>query len=157
MKVAPPLRTESDRQALLEALADGTVDCIATDHAPHSEVEKDVEFDCAACGMLGLETALPLTLDLWRDGVVSLHRAIELLTSGPARLFRFGEGAGSLEPGGLADLCVVDPDLEWTVDRDNMKSKSRNTPFHGRKVAGSVELTLVGGRAVHVVEDRIDG
>lgn len=147
-KVAPPLRAESDRQALLEALADGTVDCIATDHAPHSSVEKEVEFDLAACGMLGLETALPLALELVRDRVIDLHRMVHLLTVGPARLFGLPEGTGTLAPGAPADLVVIDPDHRWTVDRERMRSKSRNTPFHGREVMGMARLTFVGGRAV---------
>ncbi len=148
MKVAPPLRAESDRQALLEALADGTVDCIATDHAPHSGVEKDVEFDCASCGMLGLETMLSLTLALVEDKVISLQRAVRLMTSGPSELFRLGNGIGTLEIGKPADIVVVDPNAQWVVDRTKMQSKSQNTPFHGRKLPGKVLFTLLGGKAV---------
>src|SRR6185295_18446874 len=118
----------ADVGALHEALADGTIDAIATDHAPHSAVEKDVEFECAAPGMLGLETAVPLVLDLVRRGIVTLPRAIEMLTAGPARCFGLGP-AGTLTVGAPADLCVIDLDRHWTVDRDDMQSKSRNTPF----------------------------
>jgi dihydroorotase len=149
-KVAPPLRTKGDIDAILAALADGTIDCIATDHAPHSEVEKEVEFDEAACGMLGLETAVPLTLELVEAGVITLARAIELMTSGPARLFGFHRtGVGSLGVGMPADVTVIDPARAWIVDRDRMLSRSRNTPFHGRAVKGAPVLTLVGGRVVH--------
>ncbi len=148
MKVAPPLRAERDRQALLAALADGTVDCIATDHAPHSEVEKDVEFDCASCGMLGLETALCLSLELVRAGVIDLHRMVHLLTCGPAALFSLGHGIGTLDPGSAADIVVVDAEASWTVDREKTFSKSKNTPFHGRQVQGQVLLTLFAGRPV---------
>jgi dihydroorotase len=149
-KVKPPLRTAADVGALIEALADGTVDCIATDHAPHSEVEKDVEFDCAAPGMLGLETAVPLTLELVRAGSLTLLRAIELLTSGPARVFGLDEGGvGSLQVGAPADLCVIDLERHWNIDRHDMRSRSHNTPFHGRPVQGVAVLTLVGGAVAH--------
>ena len=145
-KVMPPLRTNADLEAVLEGLADGTIDCIATDHAPHSDVEKEVEFDCAAPGMLGLETAVPLTLELVRRGVIDLVAAVRLLTSAPARCFGLDqEGVGSLAIGGPADLCVLDLESTWTIDRDGMKSKSTNTPFHGRQVQGRALLTLVGG------------
>lgn len=148
MKVAPPLRNESDRAALLEAIADGTVDCIATDHAPHSEVEKDVEFDCASCGMLGLETVLSLSLGLVSDGVIDLPRMVALLTSAPAKLFKLEKGIGTLAIGSPADIVIVDHEARWTVDREKTASKSKNTPFHGREVQGQVLLTLLAGRAV---------
>ncbi len=148
MKVAPPLRNESDRQALLQALADGTVDCIATDHAPHSEVEKDVEFDCASCGMLGLETLLSLSLELVDNGVIDLHRMVHLLTCGPANLFSLGQGIGTLQIGSSADLVMLNLDARWLVDRNRTHSKSKNTPYHGREVPGQVLLTLFGGKAV---------
>jgi dihydroorotase len=154
-KVAPPLRTVADVDALKQALADGTVDAIATDHAPHSAVEKELEFDHAAFGMIGLETAFALTLRLVDEQVIELRRAIELLTSGPARCFGLDrEGVGALTIGLPADVTVLDPDRRWTVDRARMKSKSRNTPFHGWELRGRALLTLVGGKAVHD-EDRI--
>ncbi len=147
-KVNPPLRSAADLEALREGLADGTVDCIATDHAPHSAVEKDVEFDHAAFGMIGLETALPLVLDLVRGGIIDLARAVALLTCQPARVFGLDAGgAGSLAPGAPADLAVLDLDLAWTADEGALRSRSRNTPFLGRKLAGAALLTLMGGRA----------
>jgi dihydroorotase len=152
-KVAPPLRGGADVDAVRAGLADGTIDCIATDHAPHSAVEKQLEFDEAACGMLGLETALGLTLELVDAGVISLARAVELLTSAPARVFRLDrDGAGSLARGAPADLAVVDPERRWVVDRDRLRSKSRNTPFHGRSLRGAVLLTMVGGKVLHDAE-----
>ena len=147
-KVAPPLRGADDRDALKEALADGTVDAIATDHAPHSPVEKDLEFDQAAFGLIGLETALPLVLALVRDGVIPLERAVSLLTDGPARCFGLA-GAGRLVEGGAADIVVVDPDAVWTVTAAALRSKSKNTPFLGREMRGAATLTLVGGKVVH--------
>jgi dihydroorotase len=149
-KVMPPLRTAADIGVLHEALADGTIDAIATDHAPHSEVEKDVEFECAAPGMLGLETAVPLVLDLVLRGILSLPRAVELLTAGPSRCF--GLGAGGLS--GIADVCVIDPGRHWTVDRADMKSKSHNTPFHGLAVRGRAVLTLVEGHVAYDLDGR---
>jgi len=146
-KVNPPLRAAADVEALREALADGTIDCIATDHAPHSTVEKDVEFDHAAFGMIGLETALPLVLDLVRAGVIDLARAVALLTCQPARVFGLDAGgAGSLAVGAAADLAVIDLDLAWTADAAALRSRSRNTPFLGRALRGGAVLTLMGGR-----------
>lgn len=148
-KVMPPLRTGPDIDAIKEALADGIIDCIATDHAPHSDVEKEVEFDCAAPGMIGLETAVPLTLDLVRAGVIDLVQAVRLLTSGPARVFSLDrEGVGSIAVGNPADLCVIDVNARWRIDRDDMHSKSTNTPFHLREVQGRAIFTMVGGRIV---------
>jgi dihydroorotase len=148
-KVAPPLRDAADVDAIREGLADGTVDCVATDHAPHSAVEKEIEFDHASCGMLGLETALALTLELVRAGVIDLARAVALLTHQPARVLGLdADGAGSLAVGRPADVCVIDPDAEWIVDRDRVVSKSRNTPFHGRRMRGAPVLTLLGGAVV---------
>jgi len=150
MKVAPPLRGSSHVEAVKQALSDGVVDSIATDHAPHSAVEKDTDFDTAAFGMIGLETALPLSLELVRQGVISLGEMVALLTYKPARVFGLDRlGAGSLVKGGRADLCVIDCDQKWTVDRQKVMSKSKNTPFHGRAVQGAAVLTLLGGRPVH--------
>ena len=144
-KVNPPLRTAADVAALREGLADGTIDCIASDHAPHSAVEKEVEYDRAAFGMIGLETALPLVLELVRDRVIDLPRAVALMTSRPAACF--GLEAGTLAVGAPADVAVVDLEADWTVDREAMVSRSRNTPFHGRAVRGAAVLTLLGGVA----------
>lgn len=143
-KVNPPLREESDRQALIDALADGTIDCIATDHAPHAASEKDCEFSEAPNGMIGLETALPLMLDLVRQGRVKLSRLVEALTIAPARIF--GLPVGTLAEGALADAIIVDPEVQWTVE--TFASKSRNSPFVGRNVTGRVLATIVGGRVV---------
>jgi len=148
-KVMPPLRSAADVEALKEGMADGTIDCIATDHAPHSDVEKELEFDCAAPGMLGLETAVPLTMALVRDKVISLPRAVQLLTSGGAKVFGLAErGIGSLAPGAPADIAVIDTDRTWVVDRQDTASKSTNTPFHGAEMQGGAMLTLVGGNVV---------
>jgi len=149
-KVMPPLREQVDVDMLKEGLADGTIDCIATDHAPHSEVEKEVEFDCAAPGMLGLETAVPLTMALVREGVIDLPRAVQLLTSGGARVFDLDkEGVGSLAVGAPADIAVVDVNRTWSLDRHDSASKSSNTPFHGMEMQGGVLLTMVGGKVIH--------
>src|SRR5262249_60326101 len=137
-KVMPPLRSGADVAALIEALADGTVDAIATDHAPHSLVEKEVEFECAAPGMLGLETAVPLVLALVREGAIPLWRAVQLLTSGPARCFALldGQGAGRMVHGVPGDVCVIDPGRAWTLEPEQLSSKSRNTPFAGAAMTG---------------------
>ena len=151
-KVMPPLRTMADQQALLEALADGTIDAIATDHAPHSPVEKDLEFECAAPGMLGLETALPIVLDFVRMGTLDDKRVIAALTGGAARAF--GLPGGSLTVGALADLAVIDPERPMTITADTMASKSRNTPFLGQTLAGRAVLTFVEGRPVYDLDGR---
>jgi dihydroorotase len=146
-KMAPPLRTEEDRQALLAGLADGTIDAIASDHAPHHRDEKDVEFDLAQNGVIGLETLLPLTLRLVRDGIVDLPTAIAKVTIEPARILNLS--VGRLEVGAPADLCVVDPEQEWTVEPSVLRSKSKNTPFEGWTMQGRAILTLLGGAIVH--------
>ncbi len=145
-RMNPPLRSRTDVEAIREALADGTIDAIATDHAPHGVLEKQVEFDKAWNGVVGLETALGLTLGLVREGVLSLQRAISLLTDGPAKAF--GLPGGHLAPGAPADMVVVEQDTEWTVDSARFFSRSRNTPFHGRRLTGRVAQTWVGGRLV---------
>jgi dihydroorotase len=145
-KMNPPLRTEADRQAVRRALADGTLDAIATDHAPHSILEKDVEFDQAANGIIGLETALPLSLQLVADGVLSLTDLIAKLTVAPARLLGLPCG---LIPGAAADITVIDPHRTWTVAAERFASLSRNCPFDGWPVTGRAVLTMVGGRIVY--------
>ena len=152
-KVMPPLRTAADQEALLEGLMDGTIDCIATDHAPHSPVEKDVEFECAAPGMLGLETALPLILDFVRMGTLDDKRAITALTGGPARAF--GLPGGGLGIGNVADLCVIDPERPFTIENDTLASKSKNTPFLGQTLAGRAVMTFVEGRVVYDLDGRL--
>jgi dihydroorotase len=146
-KVKPPLRTEEDVRGVIEGLADGTIEVIATDHAPHHRDEKDVEFDLAAFGISGLETALPLTLELVREGRLSLSDAVAKWTSNPARIA--GLPGGSLSRGMPADVIVVDPDKDWTVDPHSYLSRGRNTPFAGRNVKGEVVCTFVGGRMVY--------
>jgi dihydroorotase len=145
-KMSPPLRSGRDVDAVREGLADGTIDAIATDHAPHGVGDKLVEFELAANGVVGLETALPLTLELVSQGILDVRRAVSLLSSGPAMAFDLA--GGQLGVGAPADLTIVDPLAEWTVDASEFFSKGRNTPFDGRKVKGRVTMTLVGGRIV---------
>ena len=152
-KVMPPLRTAADQEALLEGLADGTIDAIATDHAPHSPVEKDVEFECAAPGMLGLETALPILLDFVRMGTLDEKRVIAAFTGGPARAF--GLSGGSLAVGSVADLTVIDPERAMTLTPDALLSKSKNSPFLGQQLAGRAVLTFVEGRVVYDLDGRM--
>ncbi|MEE8494242.1 MAG: dihydroorotase [Nitrospirales bacterium] len=146
-KMNPPLRTWQDVQAVKAGLRDGTIDAIATDHAPHALHEKQLEFAEAPFGIVGLETALPLTLALVEEGVLSLEVAVAKLTSEPARVF--GLPKGTLAPGADADLVIVDPQAGWEIDPARFRSKGRNTPFGGWKVRGRVMLTLVGGRIVY--------
>ena len=146
LKVNPPLREEDDRLAIVEGLADGTIDAIATDHAPHAREEKDQEFSYAPPGMLGLETALGLTItELVEPGHLSLVRAIELLSTGPARILRM-EGQGAIAVDAPANLVVFDPAARWTVDPNRFRSLSRNTPFGGRELTGQVVHTFFRGR-----------
>ncbi len=149
-KCAPPLRSEADRQALQEALADGTIDCIATDHAPHAAQEKELEFDQAAFGMLGLETALGLGLKLVDEKLLTLPTLIRRLTVGAARIF--GLPGGTLGRGAPADVVVFDVERSWTVEPDRFQSKSRNSPFRGWELRGRVTHTIVGGKLVHEEE-----
>ncbi len=150
MKMNPPLRSERDRAALCEALVDGTVDAIATDHAPHSSIEKDVEFEQAANGVIGLETSLALGLELVHQGLLTPSALIALMATNPARLL--GLPGGTLTPGGPADLTVIDPQAAWACDPTRFRSKARNTPFAGRAMRGRALLTMVGGRIVFAEE-----
>jgi dihydroorotase len=142
-KVNPPLRTAEDRAALIEALKDGTIDCIATDHAPHSTLEKDCEFAEASYGIMGLETTFAALLPLVQGGALSASRLIEALSSAPARVARI-EG-GSLKLGARADLVLLDPERRWTVSKEALRSKSHNTPLLNQTVVGSVQMTVVAG------------
>ncbi len=147
-KMNPPLRAESDRRALLAAIADGTVDAIATDHAPHHADEKCVEFSRAPFGVVGLETAVSIALDrLVHAGVVKLPRLVELMASGPARILRLDKG--TLRPGSDADVTVLDLEREVKVEPMSFASKSANTPFGGWTLRGGPVMTIVGGRIVH--------
>jgi dihydroorotase len=148
-RVNPPLRGDEDRVALIEGLLDGTIDAIATDHAPHTNVDKDCEFDEAAPGISGFETAFGLLMRLVHDKQLGLSRLVELLTAGPARAF--GIDAGSLRPGAEADIVVLDPSAEWVVDVQRFRSKGKNSPLHGERLRGMVLLTMVGGQVVHEV------
>lgn len=146
-KMNPPLRTERDRQACREGLADGTLDAIATDHAPHHYEEKEREFDDAPFGVVGLETALGVGLaELVRPGLLDLSGLVDRMSCGPARIM--GLPGGTLRRGSPADIVVFDPEEEWTVDPERFLSRSRNTPFRGHRLAGRVRRTLVGGRTV---------
>ncbi len=146
-KMNPPLRTEEDRQAIRSGLQDGTFDAIATDHAPHSVLEKQVEFDRAANGIIGLETSLPLTLALVREGVITEARLVELMSSAPARIL--GVAGGSLAIGDVADITVIDPDREFLFTEDLIASLSKNSPFLGWQLQGKAVLTLLGGRITY--------
>ena len=148
-KVNPPLRSARDRDAVIAALADGTLDCLATDHAPHTADEKCRPFAEAPCGLVGLETALALTLTfLVKPGHLSLRRALELWTDEPRGVF--GLKPVRLEPGDPADLVLIDPQAEWTVDPARFHSKGRNTPFAGWTLTGRALATVCGGRLTHM-------
>ena len=148
-KMNPPLRSASDREAILVALADGTVDAIATDHAPHATHEKQVEFERAAFGITGLETALALAITkLHREHKIPLTRIVELFTAGPARVFDL-RGRGSLARGSFADVTIFDPKKRWTFEAAKSRSLSHNTPFDGWQFTGKVVATIVGGRIVY--------
>jgi dihydroorotase len=148
-KMNPPLRSALDREAILVALADGTIDAIATDHAPHAPHEKLVEFERAAFGITGLETALGLAISrLHREHHVPLVRIVELFTAGPARVVDL-RGRGTLARGSHADVTIFDPKKRWTFDAAKSRSKSHNTPFDGWQLTGKVVATIVGGKVVY--------
>jgi dihydroorotase len=151
-KMNPPLRSATDREAILVALADGTVDSIATDHAPHAAHEKQVEFERASFGITGLETALALAITkLHREQKIPLSRIVELFTVGPARVFDLG-GRGSLARGNFADVTIFDPKKRWTFEAARSLSLSHNTPFDGWQLTGKVVATIVGGKIVYQME-----
>ena len=148
MKMNPPLREEADRAAMVQGLRDGSIDVIATDHAPHHADEKALEFDRAPFGIVGLETCVPLCFDrLVHAGIISLGRFVELLSANPARVL--GLPGGTLTEGGPADLTILAPDAPVTISAAAFRSKSRNTPFDGWTLKGAVAATIVGGRVVH--------
>ncbi|MEK6605146.1 MAG: dihydroorotase [Nitrospirota bacterium] len=146
-KMNPPLRSRKDVEAVKAGLKDGTIDVIATDHAPHAAFEKEREFDYAPFGIVGLETAWGLALVLAEEGVLTVEQVVSALTIQPARAF--GLAKGTLAVGADADVTIVDPEAQWVVDPGQFKSKGRNTPFAGWKLKGRVVSTLVGGRVVH--------
>ncbi len=145
-KMNPPLRSETDRKAIIEGLTDGTIDLIASDHAPHSVVEKDVEFDRAAFGIVGLETSLALSLKLVQDGFLSLENLINKMAKEPARILKINN---DIKTGNPADFTIIDLEDDWEIDPQAFKSKSKNTPFAGHHVKGSALMTIVEGRVVY--------
>ena len=147
-KMSPPLREPEDREAIRQGLKDGTIDVIATDHAPHHYDAKEREFDDAPNGIIGLETALGLAItELVKTGLLSLPELVERMSSGPARIF--GLPGGTLAPGAPADVSVIDPDAEWTVRPQEFCSRSRNTPFGGRRLTGRANVTIVRGQVAY--------
>lgn len=149
MKMSPPLRSRDHVDALFEGLRDGTIDAIATDHAPHHADEKALEFDEAPFGITGLETAIGLAFDLVEQGIIDLERLVTLCSTNPARIFGL-QDRGSLTAGAHADITILDPTCEWTFDVNESKSRSRNTPFDGRTMTGAAVATIVGGRVVYL-------
>ncbi|UCG80843.1 MAG: dihydroorotase [Desulfobacterales bacterium] len=145
-KVHPPLRTAKDREAIRLGLADGTIDVIASDHAPHTSIEKDLEFDQAANGVIGLETSLPLSLQLVEMGVMDLNGLVAKMSMNPARILNIAHIG--LKPGNPADLTIIDPEKKFTIDANTFRSKSRNTPFNGCELKGKAVLTMVAGNVV---------
>ena len=149
-KMNPPLRSLADRQAMISGIADGTIDAIATDHAPHAFHEKQVEFERASMGIIGLETALPIAITvLYHHFHLPLWRIVELLSSGPARVFGLSD-LGTLAPGAHADVTIFDPEKKWTYDASKSRSKSRNTPYDGWSFTGKVVATIVAGRVLEL-------
>jgi dihydroorotase len=146
VKVNPPLRSDADVEAMIEALSAGTIDAVATDHAPHAAADKTGPFTEAAFGISAIETALPLLLDLVRSGRFSMSDMVARLTAGPARAFRLD--GGTLTVGAPADICVFDPEEEWTVAAHTLRSKGKNTPLLGATLRGRVRWTMVAGVVV---------
>jgi dihydroorotase len=146
-KVYPPLRRPEDVAAVREGLRDGTIDAIASDHAPHAQTEKEVEFELAATGLVGLETSLGLSLRLVTEGILSLSDLVEKMSLAPSRILKVP--GGTLAPGSPADITVMALDRPWRVDKDRLRSRSRNTPFHGWILPGRAVLTIKGGRVVY--------
>lgn len=151
-KMSPPLRSREHVEAVLAGIKDGTIDAIATDHAPHHADEKALEFDQAPFGITGLETAVGLAFDLVHEGLIDLERVVQMCSTNPARIFGLAD-RGSLKANAHADVTILDPQLEWVFDVNRSKSKSRNTPFHGRTMHGAAVATIVGGRLVYLHPD----
>jgi dihydroorotase len=147
-KMNPPLRSAADREAMRAALIDGTIDAIATDHAPHALFEKEVEFDKAAFGITGLEIALAATITTFQHtGKITLSRVVELLSTNPAKIVDL-RGRGTLAAGSVADVTIFDPKKRWTYDVTKTRSRSRNCPYDGMQFYGKVRATIVGGKVV---------
>jgi dihydroorotase len=156
-KMNPPLRVEADRRAVIEGLIDGTIDCIATDHAPHASHEKEVEFERAPNGITGLETALGLALRvLHREHGMALSRVIALMSAHPAKEIKLHE-RGTLRAGSFGDVVVFDAGAEWNFAASASRSKSKNTPFDGSAMLGRVRLTICEGRVVYRHEGAVKG
>ena len=151
-KMSPPLRSRDHVEAILGGLRDGTIDAIASDHAPHHADEKALEFDQAPFGIIGLETSVGLAMDLVKQGVISLERLVELFTTNPARSLKLDD-RGAFRSGARADVTIIDPENAWTYDVSASKSKSRNTPFDGRQMTGAAVATIVAGRIVFLHPD----
>jgi dihydroorotase len=150
-KMAPPLRSEEHLEAIIEGIKDGTIDAIATDHAPHHHDEKALEFDRAPMGITGLETAVGLAFnELVHKGVIGLERLVAMCSTNPARIFHL-DGRGTLKPGSIADITLIDPQMEWTYRNAESRSRSRNSPFDGWQFTGRAVATIVGGRVVFQV------
>jgi len=148
-KVNPPLRSQEDIDAIKEAIADGTIDCIVTDHAPHTKEDKEVGFDGAPFGLIGLETSLGLTItELVHPRIIDLSQMVDRMSRAPARIVGLAN-KGEIKIGYDADITIIDPDKEWTVTKEGFVSKSKNSPFIGRKLKGFVEYTIFGGKAVY--------
>jgi dihydroorotase len=152
-KMSPPLRSQDHIDAILDGLRDGTIDAIASDHAPHHADEKELEFDQAPFGIVGLETSIGLAMDrLVNEGTISLERLVELCATNPARILKL-QDRGTLNTGARADVTIIDPEMIWTFDVTQSKSRSRNTPFNGHRFRGGVVATLVAGRLLHLHPD----
>jgi dihydroorotase len=149
-KMNPPLREADDVAAIKDGLKDGTIDAIATDHAPHHLDEKDVEFNEAMNGIIGLETSLPLSLKLVEDGVLTINQLIEKMSCNPSNILELKRG--TLKIGLVADITLIDPVVEWTMDKDKLSSKSKNSPFLGWKIKGVASATILAGTVVHSID-----
>ncbi len=146
----PPLREADDVAAIKAGLKDGTIDAIATDHAPHHQDEKDVEFNVAMNGIIGLETSLPLSLGLVTEGILTINQLIEKMSCVPSNIL--GLHRGSLTVGSVADITLIDPACEWVVEADKLASKSKNSPWLGKKMTGGAAATIVNGKVVYRIE-----